>query len=64
MIGKNCSFHGVIICSRKGKLSIGNYTTIRFKSIVGIEENISIGSHVIISNNVSIFDNNNHPVSP
>jgi maltose O-acetyltransferase len=64
IIGKNCSLHGVIICNKNGKLSIGNYTTIRFKSIVGIEEYISIGNHVIISNNVSIFDNNNHPTSP
>ncbi|NHZ84495.1 MAG: acyltransferase [Planctomycetia bacterium] len=63
-IGSNCSLHGALICSKNGKLSIGDFTTIRFKSIVGSEYSITIGNYVIISNNVTIFDNNNHPLSP
>ena len=32
--------------------------------MVGAVEGVEIGSHVIISNNVHIYDNNNHPTSP
>lgn len=38
--------------------------TIRAESIVGSSIGISIGSCCIISNNVHIYDNNNHPTPP
>lgn len=45
-------------------MCIGNNTTIRYQSVVGSIGLIRIGSHVIISNNVHIYDNNNHPTDP
>lgn len=44
-----------------GRIEIGNNTTIRGFSVVGAVENITIGNCCIISNNVHIYDNNNHP---
>lgn len=64
-IGKNCDIDARIIAnSSSAKISIGDYTTIRFNSVVGAYESIEIGSHCIISNNVTIYDNNNHPTEP
>lgn len=45
-------------------MEIGKYTTIRGYSVIGAVKRIYIGDHVIISNNVHIYDNNNHPTSP
>ena len=63
-IGDNCDICGILSCKSKGNLSIGNYTTIRGNSIIGCVNSITIGNYVIISNNVHIYDNNNHPISP
>lgn len=64
VIGSNCEINGTILAEGIGKVSIGQYTTIRFRSIVHAINRIEIGNYVIISNNVTIMDNNNHPVSP
>lgn len=63
-IGKNCEVLGSLLSMENGKIEIGNYTEIRASSFVGSVESIKIGSYVIISNNVRIFDNNNHPTEP
>lgn len=63
-IGDNCDICGVLSCKSKGNLFIGNYTTIRGNSLIGCVKSITIGNFVIISNNVHIYDNNNHPTSP
>lgn len=64
VIGKNCDILGVLSTQDDAIISIGNYTTIRGNSLVGACAGISIGNHVIISNNVHIYDNNNHPTDP
>lgn len=53
-----------ILAMGGGKVFIGAYTTIRAHSVVGAVKSIKIGNHVIISNNVHIYDNNNHPTAP
>lgn len=64
IIGDHCDIHAILSVSGSGKIAIGNYTTIRGFSIIGALTEITIGDYVIISNNVSIYDNNNHPTSP
>lgn len=60
--------HNDLLCSilaiGGGSVEIGKYTTIRGYSVIGAVKRIYIGDHVIISNNVHIYDNNNHPTSP
>ena len=63
-IGNNCEILGSLISMADGKIEIGDYTEIRGDSFVGSVESIKIGNYVIISNNVRIYDNNNHPISP
>lgn len=63
-IGHHCDIHARIIAAgNDGRINIGNYTTIR-GGYIGSVESIVIGNHVIISNNVTIYDNNNHPTDP
>tara|TARA_R110000850_G_scaffold238835_2_gene363499 strand:- start:5219 stop:5788 length:570 start_codon:yes stop_codon:yes gene_type:complete len=64
LIGDNCEVHGSLISGIQGQIIIGNFTTLRYNTRVFSVSNIFIGSHVIISNNVTIYDNNNHPISP
>lgn len=63
-IGSNCDLLCTLCAQGKGIIEIGNYTTIRGYSVVGAVERITIGDYVIISNNVHIYDNNNHPTPP
>lgn len=64
IIGKNCEILGHLIVEGDGIIKIGNYTTIRASSRVFALNRIEIGDYVIISNNVTIYDNNNHPIEP
>lgn len=65
VIGDYCDLHARIsACGKDARIEIGNNTTIRYNSVVGAVESIVIGDNVIISNNVSIYDNNNHPTNP
>lgn len=64
VIGNNSEVLGTLVSHENGKITIGNNTTIRFNTFIGCIESISIGNNVIVSNNVHIYDNNNHPTSP
>ncbi|MBM6653398.1 acyltransferase [Faecalitalea cylindroides] len=65
IIGKHCDIGARIIANgSNSKIKIGNNTTIRGDTVIGAEESIEIGDYVIISNRVTIYDNNNHPTSP
>lgn len=65
IIGDHCDIHArIAACGESARIIIGNNTTIRYNSVVGSVESITIGNNVIISNNVSIYDNNNHPTEP
>ena len=63
-IGKNCEIYGTVQSMGKGEIRIGDHTAIYERSIIGSIESITIGNCVIISNEVHVFDNNNHPTSP
>ena len=63
-IGDNCRIRCQLIALGSGKISIGNNTYIGGPSKVGATESITIGNDVIISGDVHIFDNNNHPTAP
>lgn len=60
-IGDNCEICGVLSAKENAEIRIGNYTTIRGDSLIGCMNNVTVGNFVIISNNVKIYDNNNHP---
>lgn len=62
-IGKDCEICALLSCKKGGILTIGSHTTIRGGEIQCLRK-VQIGDHVIISNNVTISDNNNHPTSP
>lgn len=64
IIGNNCDIHAIISVKKNGVIKIGSFTTIRGNSVIGAVKQIEIGDYVIISNNVTIYDNNNHPISP
>lgn len=64
LIGDYCEILGILRCMGDGKITIGNYSEIRSKSFVGSVESVTIGNYVIISNHVTIYDNNNHPTTP
>jgi acetyltransferase-like isoleucine patch superfamily enzyme len=63
-IGDNCEICGILSTNNTGKIIIGSRTTIRYNSVVSSVNKIFIGSDVIISNNVRIYDHNSHPIEP
>jgi acetyltransferase-like isoleucine patch superfamily enzyme len=63
-IGTNCEIFANLIAEGEGVIKIGDYTTIRASTRIFAVNSIEIGAYVIISNNVTIYDNNNHPVEP
>ena len=64
-IGEKCEFSGCrLYAIGNGCIEIGDHTTIRQNSKISSVEHVKIGSHVIISNNVDIYDHNSHPTSP
>ena len=64
IIGSNANIYGELIADMNGKIKIGDNFFFGVKSIIGASKNITIGNCVIISNDVMIFDNNNHPIEP
>lgn len=63
-IGNHCRVFGTLQTQGDGRIQIGDHTCIYRKTVVGSVNSITIGSCVIISNHVHIYDNNNHPTSP
>lgn len=59
--GYNVSFFANIDCSERAKVTIGNNSTVRYKTNIQAKQSITIGNNVIISYNVIITDNNSHP---
>ena len=60
--------HGYIGCQFQalvgGKIKVGNNAYIGAGTVLQAKECIEIGNNVIISNNVLVIDNNNHPIDP
>jgi len=63
-IGNNNTIGALFQALCGGNISVGNNTYIGSQTVLQAKESISIGSYVIIANNVLIVDNNNHPVEP
>ncbi len=63
-IGDNCRVYGALQSMGDGKITIGNHSAIYERSIIGSVNSIKIGNCVLISNQVHIYDNNNHPTAP
>lgn len=63
-IGDHVTIHGVLETQGSGTIEIGDYTNIRFNTHIGSVDSVRIGAYVIISHDVYIYDNNNHPTSP
>ena len=64
VIGQGCEIKGKLVSYEEGKITIGNNVFVSFSSYIGAMDSVTIGDDVIISTNVRIFDNNNHPTSP
>lgn len=63
-IGDNSEIACTLVCQDKGRITIGKNAWIGAKTVIGSIEEILIGDYVIISTDVHIYDNNNHPTSP
>lgn len=64
IIGNNVVMHARLLSQNGGKIIFENNTQIGYSSFVGAIDSIIIGEGSVISNNVTIVDNNNHPVNP
>lgn len=64
IIGDNSKIMGIIATHGEGRIKIGDHFYLGQNSLVGAVQSIRIGKCVIISNDVRIYDNNNHPISP
>lgn len=64
VIGNHCDIKGTLRSYEGGKIVIGDNFYFGYSSYIGAMDCVTIGNEVIISSNVRIFDNNNHPTSP
>ena len=60
----NVVMHAKLVSQNRGKIFFKNNTQIGYSSFVGAVNSITIEEGTVISNNVTIVDNNNHPVNP
>lgn len=63
-IGDESYIMGYFQTQKDGRIKTGHHFYIGPNSFIGAIESITIGDCVIISNDVKIYDNNNHPTSP
>lgn len=56
--------HGRVTSSNHGKVTIGSWTKIGFGSTISCVNEVRIGNDTAISYNVTIIDNNSHPINP
>ncbi len=63
-IGTHCHISGSVMTRGKGNVIIGSNVFIGGATVLGALDRVTVGNDVIISNNVHIYDNNNHPTDP
>ena len=63
-IGEHSAVMDSLYVYKTGKIQIGHHFYLGASSLIGAVESITIGNCVIISNDVRIYDNNNHPTNP
>jgi acetyltransferase-like isoleucine patch superfamily enzyme len=44
------------------RLSIGDYTTINYQTLISVASEVRIGAHCALGGELKIFDNNSHPL--
>ncbi|MCM4174103.1 acyltransferase [Arenibacter sp. TNZ] len=63
-IGKRMRLRGKLASQYGGKITIGNYSNVNENTVIGAVNSVVIGDFASIAANVTIMDNNNHPVQP
>lgn len=64
IINSNVWLWGTLASQSNGKIIIEENVKIGDNSYIGSVESVIIGKNTVISTNVTIMDNNNHPVNP
>ena len=63
IIGKNTQIRGELeVCHSKSQIVIGDHSYVGPGTRIYSSKKITIGSRVLISHNVNIYDNNTHPL--
>lgn len=57
-------FGGSIVTQSGGKIKIGSHCQFGFNLLLGSVNSITIGDYALFADNITIMDNNNHPVNP
>lgn len=63
-IGSDCWIYGKIAVQSNGKVTLGKHAQIGENSYILCVNLVEIGAYTAIAPNVTICDNNNHPVNP
>lgn len=64
VINSHARIHGVLLSCNGGKIIMGEWTKLGPSSIIGCVNSITIGNYTAIAKDVTIMDNNNHPINP
>lgn len=64
VINRNVDMYATINVANKGTVYLGEYSKIGVGSKILCVNKVYIGAYTAIANDVSIVDNNNHPVNP
>lgn len=64
IIEKNVKLYGTLISQACGKILISESAHVGPNTTIGAAYSVSIGAFAMISKNVEIMDNNNHPTHP
>lgn len=63
-IDENADVYGRIISYNHGKVKIGKWVNIGFRTKIDCVNRVEIGDNTTISYDVTIIDNNSHPIHP
>lgn len=55
---------GTLVSQNGGKIRIGDHVIIGFNCVIGASNSITIGDYALFADNITVMDNNNHPVNP
>ncbi len=64
VFGSGVRMFGTIVSQCNGRVVLGDNVQVGFNSVLGAVESIVVGKDALISHDVTIVDNNNHPVNP
>ena len=64
VIDYRARIHGHLTACAEGVIHFGKYSQLGPNSLVGAVNRVEIGDYTAIARNVTIMDNNNHPIHP